>query len=102
MDITKNVSTNEHCRSCCDSPGWVFVGWSGDGTEQMAPCPFCELGKSLEYGPLGSKRWPDGFWQGQSPSGLSSPCRCDAKPVSRREALGALRSAVLELGLKTP
>lgn len=84
---TQNVSQDEHCRYCCGTGvksgmGWVFVGWSGVGTEQLAPCPFCEAGFAVEFPEGGKGPWgADGFWQGRSTAGVEPTCECDVERV---------------------
>lgn len=73
--LTKNRAGSEHCSSCCND-GWVYDGTSKHGTEQCAPCPFCEQGRRnelLHYGLTG-------YWQGRVPD-LEQLCRCREKPA---------------------
>lgn len=71
--VTKNRTGTEHCRTCCNT-GWASVGTSAAGTEQMAPCPFCEEGRRMELAhyPL------PGYWQGRLPK-VEQLCRCGEK-----------------------
>jgi len=73
--LLDNYQADGHCRMCCQTPGWVFVGWSACATEQYAPCPFCVLGWVREHYD-GSPYRPDGYWQGKATSGLEEACRC--------------------------
>lgn len=77
---TKNRTAREHCRTCCNT-GWALVGTSAGGTDQMAPCPFCEEGRRME---LAHYTLP-GYWQGRAP--LVTPlCRCGEKPAPPNQA----------------
>lgn len=81
-----------HCRHCCND-GFVLVGYSNAGTEQMAPCPMCEVGLECEFGDQARdpkapppvtphKTWvTDGYWQGRSIQGLEVTCTCNDAPA---------------------
>lgn len=76
-------ATGEHCPWCCPHPGWVVAFTRADGSEEMGPCPNCELGKRIEFGAVGSQQWGvEGFWRGRA-TNLKRACRC-AEPRSGR------------------
>jgi hypothetical protein len=87
----QNVSGHGHCEHCCGSgnkygKGWVFVGWSGVGTDQMAPCPHCEAGWEVEFPDKGKPPWGfNGYWQGKNSEGLEKTCQCHAALSSSTE-----------------
>jgi hypothetical protein len=98
-----NLDGGRHCPYCCGSPGWVFVGWSAVGTDQMAPCPHCALGWQVEFGKAGARLWADGYWQGRPTGGIAVVCVC-GKRTPPKEARIRIRELTASLGLliRTP
>jgi len=103
----RNISGAQHCLHCCGSgsktgQGWVFVGWSGVGTDQMAPCPHCEAGYEVEYPERGKPPWgADGYWRGRSIDGLEETCQCGKLPLApalARENLENLKQTIGAIG----
>ena len=121
-----NVEGEEHCRFCCQSPGYVVVGTrqvenrryydSGgrrvpapslaatsepDGfyeDEELGPCPICQLGHKVEFPEKGTGPWgKEGFWRGMPHSALKPDCRCDEKPVEKREAREMIEATMASL-----
>lgn len=92
----QNMTSDRVCHSCDnDSLGWVQVGWGKSGTDQMAPCPFCEAGRVIEFPSKGVGPWGrDGFWRGRDPHTMIEPNR-SKQPLPVRENL--LRAKLLEL-----
>jgi hypothetical protein len=94
IERVANVTGDAHCVFCCEHPGWVFVGWSGVGTDEMAPCPKCERGEKAEFPetPRGRYALPwtgrGGYWQGRSTEGVGITCRCAGRQTERRLAAG--------------
>jgi hypothetical protein len=97
-ELTKNVSGNEHCGYCCGSEGFVFVGWSKVGTDEMGPCPYCEAGERAEWGSDGRRRWRNGYWQGRPATGVERACQCQIMHLSRDENKARLRELAARIG----
>lgn len=90
----------------CGNDGIVFVGWSRCGTDQMAPCPYCEVGFRAEFGKRvdGRGAWgSDGYWRGRQTGGLERLGRYEPLPVAEnRSRLRALAARVAELTRDLP
>lgn len=55
-----------------------------------APCPGCALGFAIEFGETGERRWPGGYWKGQSetaviamPAGGASLSKAEGMKLSQ-------------------
>lgn len=109
INRVQNVSGHGHCEYCCGtgnqpdhvsrSPGgWVFVGYSGVGTDQLAPCPYCEAGWIVEFPEKGKGPWGfEGYWRGRETAGLEKTCRCSEKPLSPVENKARLAGLMRKL-----
>lgn len=94
-----NLEGGKHCPFCCGhKPGWVFVGWSGDGTEQYGPCPHCALGYLVEFPEKGRGPWgPDGYWRGKPIGGVEETCRCRESRIPLPQARETVVGIVADL-----
>lgn len=90
-----------HCAFCCLHPGWIVAGWEHNGVntqhlagdpvgcdgcyEVMAPCPFCDHGRTVEYSVFSEA----GYWRGEAPtpSEVEESCRCHERPMSKQVGL---------------
>jgi hypothetical protein len=101
------IAPTEQCPFCLDE-AYVFLGWSKVGTDQFAPCPRCQRGYRAEFavwiqrnsrsGKYEERQNPkppwglEGFWRGDSVSGVTPVNRSDV-PLSKEE--NALRMRLL-------
>jgi hypothetical protein len=100
-----------HCAFCCAHPGWIVYGWEHTGAntehlpgdpvgcngcyEVLAPCPFCDKGRSVELVAYGD----NGFWQDHTPTPveIDESCRCHERPLGRHASTQRLDELKLKL-----